>query len=104
MVAFWDTADYLPGVLLQPVIDRIHDVMEPGGLLLAFFHTKSTGDETIFSRYHFTQGDQVEMQRVGVHPVLQTYTNRQVETVFRRFTGYKFFLAKDALREVIVTR
>ena len=104
VVAFWDTADYLPAVLLQPVIDRIYDVMEPGGQLLAFFHTKATGDETTFSRYHLTVGDQVEMQRVGTHPILQTYTNRQVETVFHRFAGYKFFLAKDALREVIVTR
>ena len=104
VVAFWDTADYFPPVLLQPVIDRIYDVMEPGGQLLAFFHTKMTGDETVFSRYHLTEGDQVEMQRVGVHPILQTYTNRQVETIFQRFAGYKFFLAKDALREVIVTR
>ena len=78
--------------------------MEPGGQLLAFFHTKMIGDETVFSRYHLTEGDQVEMQRLGVHPILQTYTNRQVETVFQRFAGYKFFLAKDALREVIVTR
>ena len=104
VVAFWDTADYLPAVLLQPIIDRIYDVMQPGGQLLAFFHTKTTGDETTFSRYHLTEGDQVELQRVGVHPILQTYTNRQVETVFHRFAGYKFFLAKDALREVIVTR
>ncbi len=104
VIAFWDTADYLPTTLLQPVIDRIFEVTEPGGQLLAFFHTKMVGDETTFSRYHLTEGDQVEMQRLGVHPILQTYTNRQVETVFQRFAGYKFFLAKDALREVIVTR
>ena len=104
VVAFWDTADYLPAALLQPIVDRIFEVMEPGGQLLAFFHTKATGDETVFSRYHLTEGDQVEMHRVGGHAILQTYTNRQVETMFHQFAGYKFFLAKDALREVIVTR
>ena len=103
-VAFWDTADYLPGVLLQPTIDLIFEVMEPGGQLLAFFHTKATGDDTVFSRYHLTDGDSVEMQRVGGQPILQTYTNRQIETVFQRFAGHKFFLAKDALREVIISR
>ncbi len=104
VVALWDTADYLPAALLQPVIDRIFDVMEPGGQLLAFFHNKMTGDETVFSRYHLTEGDKVDLQRVGGHAIQQTYTNRQVETMFHRFAGYKFFLAKDALREVIVTR
>ena len=78
--------------------------MEPGGQLLAFFHSKATGEETVFSRYHLTEGDKVDMQRVGGHGILQTYTNRQVEAIFQRFAGYKFFLAKDALREVIVTR
>ncbi len=104
VVAFWDTADYLPDVLLQPVVDRIYDVMEPGGKLLGLFHSKTTGDETAFTRYHLTDTEQVELQRVGGHPLLQTYTNRQVETMFSRYAGYKFFLAKDALREVLVTR
>ena len=104
VVAFWDTADYLPQAVLQPVIDRIFEVMQPGGYLLAFFHTKAEGEDTIFSRYHLTEGDQVQIQRVGGHPVLQLYTNRQVEAIFSQFAGYKFFLAKDALREVIVTR
>ena len=104
VVALWDAADYLPGALLQPVVDRIYDVMEPGGQLLAFFHSKMTGDETTFTRYHLTETDAVDMQRVGGLPMLQTYTNRQVEGLFHRFAGYKFFLAKDALREVLVTR
>ena len=104
VVAFWDTADYLPAELLQPIVDRLYDVMAPGGQLLAFFHAKTTGDDTAFSRYHLTDGAQVQMQRVGGRPLLHTYTNRQVETMFQKFSGSKFFLAKDALREVIFTR
>ena len=104
VVALWDTLDYLPAELAQPVVDRLYDVMTPGGQLLAFFHSKPTGDETVFTRYHFSDSDQLQMHRAGGHPVLQTYTNRQVETMFARYAGYKFFLAKDALREVIVTR
>ncbi|MDQ2735121.1 MAG: SAM-dependent methyltransferase [Pseudomonadota bacterium] len=104
VVTLWDTADYLPEALVQPVIDRIHGVMEAGGQLLAFFHSKTTGDDTTFSRYHLTANDQVQMQRIGVHPILRTYTTRQVEHLFKNFASYKFFLAKDTLREVIVTR
>ncbi len=104
VVTLWDTADYLPESLLEPVLSRIFDVMAPGGQLLALFHSKLTGDDTGFSRYHLTATDQLELQPIGSHPILQTYTTRQVETLFKKFSSHKFFLAKDALREVIVIR
>ena len=104
VVTLWDTADYLPEALVQPVIDRIHSVMEPGGRLLAFFHSKMTGEDTTFSRYHLTGTDQVQMQRIGAYPIRRTYTTREVEGLFKKFASFKFFLAKDTLREVIVVR
>lgn len=104
VVTLWDTADYLPAALVEPVLDRIFDVMEPGGQLLAFFHSKAIGDDTFFSRYHLTATDQLDMQKIGVHPIAQTYTTRQVETLFRHYSSHKFFLAKDTLREVMVVR
>jgi SAM-dependent methyltransferase len=104
VVTLWDTADYLPEALVGPVIDRLHEVMEPGGQLLALFHSKLAGDDTAFSRYHLTASDQLELQHIGNHPMLHTYTTRQVETLFKKFASHKFFLAKDTLREVIVIR
>ncbi len=104
VVSLWDTADYLPEPLVEPVINRLYDVMEPHAHLLAFFHSKLTGDDTTFSRYHLTASDQLEMQRIAVYPMLHTYTTRQVETLFRRYASHKFFLARDTLREVIVVR
>ena len=104
IVILWDTADYLPEVLLPAVLERIHSVMQEGGLMLAFFHTKTEGVETGFSRYHLTDTDAVEMQRAGNFPILRTYSNRQIENMLAAFSSYKFFLAKDNLREVIVTR
>lgn len=103
-VIFWDTADYLPESLLPAVIGRIHSVMQEGGLLLAFFHAKTDGADTAFSRYHLTDTEMVEMQRAGNYPVLRTYTNRQVENMLKEFSNFRFFLAKDNLREVIATR
>jgi len=104
VVIFWDTADYLPSSLLGPVMDRIHEVMQPGGLLLGFFHSKATVGETRFSRYHLTATDFVEIQRTGNHPLLNVYNNRQIEKLLQAFSGYKSFLAKDNLSEVIATR
>jgi hypothetical protein len=104
IVILWDTADYLPEALLPAVLERIHSVMQEGGLMLAFFHTKTEGAETAFSRYHLTDTDAVEMQKAGNFPILRTYNNRQIENMLSAFSSYKFFLAKDNLREVIVTR
>lgn len=104
VVTLWDTLDYLPAALVQPTVDRLASVIAPGGRLLAFFHSKAAGDEAQFSRYHLTAGDTLEILRSGGYPLLQTWSNRQVEVMFADFAGYKFFLAKDTLREVIVTR
>src|SRR6185437_1276445 len=44
VVILWDTADYLPEPLLAPVFERIHEVLQPGGLMLAFFHAATATD------------------------------------------------------------
>jgi cyclopropane fatty-acyl-phospholipid synthase-like methyltransferase len=103
IVLLWDTADYLPEALVGPVFSRIHKVMEPGGLMLAFFHA-TTDSGTSFCRYHLTDTDVVEMQRAGSYPVEHIYSNRKVENLLSDFSSYRFFLAKDSLREVIITR
>jgi SAM-dependent methyltransferase len=103
VVILWDTADYLPESLLEPVFSRIHQVLQPGGLMLAFFHATAT-PETTFCRYHLTDSDVVEMQRAGNYPLVQIYSNRKIENMLSEFSSYRFFLAKDSLREVIITR
>ncbi len=103
VVILWDTADFLPESLLAPVFARIHQVLQPGGLMLAFFHA-ATSQETTFCRYHLTDSDIVEMQTAGGYPLLHIYSNRKIENMLNLFSNYRFFLAKDSLREVIVTR
>lgn len=109
VVLFWDTADFLPEEVLAPVLDRLHEVMAPGGQLLAMFHSPATGSalgtpKAEFCRYHLTDSNKVDVQRAGDYPLLNNYTNRQIETLLSAFKGYHFFLGKDNVREVVVTR
>jgi len=108
IVLLWDTADYLPEPIVAPVINRIHQVMEPSGQILAMFHSSSTASVTPlkadFSRYHLTDTNRVDVQRVGDYPLLNTFTNRQIEKLFENFKSFTFFLSKDNVREVLVTR
>jgi hypothetical protein len=103
VVILWDTADYLPEALVEPIFDRLHQVIEPGGLMLAFFHATSDPG-TVFCRYHLTDTEVVEMQKAGSYPLQHIYSNRKIENLLRDFSTYRFFLAKDSLREVIITR
>lgn len=109
IVLFWDTADYLPEELLGPVLDRIHEVMAPDGQMLAMFHSASgpaapTAIKADFCRYHLTDSKSVDVQRAGEYPILNTYTNRQIEKLLAAFKSFHFFLSKDNVREVVVTR
>lgn len=100
-VLFWDTGDYLQPALRDAVVARLHQVLVPGGQLLAFFHIKP---ETGLHRYHLRDDGQVDVQFTSDRAVKDVLNSRQVEKLFAAYRGYKFFLAKDNLREVLVTR
>ena len=104
VVLLWTAIDYIPEELVQPLIQELHRNMRPGGRLLAIFHTKLTGPNTEYYRYHLTDSDSVEMQETEKFPVRRVYTNRNIEKLFSSFSNTRFFLAKDNLYEVIITR
>lgn len=104
VVLLWTTLDYIPQSLVEPLIEHLHHAVNPGGRILAIFHSKATGPDTAFCRYHLTDTDTVEMQESEAHPILRAYTNRTIEKLFSGFSNYRFFLAKDNLYEVIITR
>ena len=116
IVLCWNMPDYMEESLVKPTIDRLWSLMKPGGLLLAFFHTRDAGPDSICYRYHVTATDVLEMQEVKFaapgrpatdkqSPRLQrVFNNRHIENLFRDFASIKFFLARDAIREVLVVR
>lgn len=104
VILLWTTLDYIPEDLIAPLIERLYHSLLPGGRILAIFHTKQTGPETVFCRYHLTDTDMIEMQESAPFPVRRVYTNRNIEKLFSAYGNYKFFLAKDNLYEVIITR
>ncbi len=110
VVLLWDASDYLPEVLLPAMMHRMHEVMAPEGQMLAFFHAKPTAGSSAapinhgFFRYSLSGNETVDLQRAGQYKILSMHTNRQIETLLKDFSNFRFFLAKDNLREVIATR
>ena len=110
----WDMADYMEESLVKPVIGRFSSVLKPGGVLLAFFHTKDAGPDAPCYRYHLKGDDALELQRIGSGDsgkggnsgwrLQRVFNNRHIENLFRDFSSIKFFLARDNVREVLVIR
>ncbi len=115
----WNLADYMDESLVKPVIGRLWSLLKPGGVLLAFFHTREAGPDAPCYRYHIVGTDTLEMQHIelrtegkkspgasggsGFH-LQRVFNNRHIENLFRDFGSIKFFLARDNVREVLVVR
>jgi SAM-dependent methyltransferase len=123
VVLCWNLPDYLDESLVRPVMGRLWSVLKPGGMLLAFFHTKDAGPDSPCYRFHILDKDVLEMQRIvlrrearrgptgALHTAIgegfrlqRVFNNRHIETLFRDFASIKFFLARDNVREVLVVR
>jgi SAM-dependent methyltransferase len=123
IVLCWNLADYLDESLVKPVVDKLWSMLKPGGLLLAFFHTRDAGPDAPCYRYHIVGNDLLEMQPIvpprevkhghtgathsavgGGFRLQRVFNNRHIENLFRDFASIKFFLARDNVREVLVVR
>jgi len=123
VVLCWNLPDYLDESLVKPVVGRLWSVLKPGGMLLAFFHTRDAGPDSPCHRFHIVGADTLEMQKIvlrrearrgptgAVHTAItegfqlqRVFNNRHIENLFRDFASIKFFLARDNIREVLVVR
>src|SRR5262249_6637408 len=95
IVLCWNLADYMDESLVKPVVGRLWSVLKPGGMLLAFFHTREAGPDAPCYRYHIVGRDSLEMQHIKARRDLRkgpfgsagfrlqrVFNNRHIETLF----------------------
>lgn len=104
IVLLWTTLDYLPEPLVAPVVDRLFASLNPGGQVLAFFHARMKQEDTAYCRFLVTDTDSVEMQLAQPFQLQRVFTNRSIQELFSRWSGFRQFLAKDGVYEVLITR
>jgi hypothetical protein len=104
VVLLWTALDYIPEPFVPAVVAHLHASMNPGGQILAFFHTRKQPEESAHCRFHVTPGDAVEMQLAQPFPLQRVFTNRIIQDLFSQWSGFRQFLAKDSISEVIITR
>ncbi|HXO38123.1 MAG TPA: methyltransferase domain-containing protein [Candidatus Acidoferrum sp.] len=103
-ILFWDVADYLPESLVKPLVERLQAMLKSKGHLLAFFHTKDAGNESLYSRHHIVQKDILELEPLQGFKLQRIFNNRHIENLFKDFASRKFFLGRDNIREVLMVR
>lgn len=96
-VLAWDLFDYLDAELMPRVMDRLFTILQPGGAILALFHTRAPER---FHRYRIVDGQTIELvpaPTLAVHA--RTFQNREVLDMFGKFRSSKTFVGRDGVRE-----
>jgi SAM-dependent methyltransferase len=103
-VLAWDLLEFLPSPVLERTIEALHHVLKPGGHLLAFFHAEARPGALPVYSFRITGPASLSLELRGHRQPARLFNNRGIEQLFGRFRAVKFFLARDHLREVVVTR
>ena len=100
----WDAFQFLPPPLINKTVDRLLQVMRPGGIILAFFNANEKIKEIPLYSYRIQDAKTLLLTPRGRPQQVQNFNNRTIEKLFEAAASVKFFLTRDNLREVIVRR
>lgn len=100
----WDSLEYLAPPLLSRVVARLHSMMRSGGMLMTMFHAQEQKAPVPSYACRIQDRRTILMTPRNSEHRVQFFNNRGLEKMFQDFQSVKFFLTRDALREVIVRR
>jgi len=95
----WDVLDYLEPTLARAVVGHLTELLRPGGVVFAMFHSKKPEG---FQRYRVA--DTNTLQVLATKPICaaqKVYQNREIQDLFGRYRTMKSFVARDQLRETL---
>lgn len=101
-VLAWDVVDYLPPEAALALVGRLHELVRPGGAVLAIFHDRAPGR---FHRYRVKSAEGVEcIPATAPVPFGRVLPNREILNLFSKFRSSKTFVGRDQMREALFTR
>src|SRR5689334_5797512 len=98
-VLLWDLLDYLEPTLAKQMVASLTELLRPGGVILAMFHSKKPEG---FQRYRVTDSNTLQVISTAIIcPAQKTYQNREIQDLFVRYRTMKSFVGRDQLRETL---
>jgi len=95
----WDVLDYLEPLVAKQTVAHLDEMLRPGGVVFAMFHTKMPGG---FHRYRVV--DTSTLQVLSAKPICaahKVYQNREIQGLFGNCRTIKTFIGRDQLRETL---
>ena len=100
----WDSLQYLSPTLLDLTVKKLHRLLAPGAMMLAFFHSDEKARVVPTHYYRIHDMRTLSLVDRGSRPIAQFFNNRVIEKSFAEFASVKFFITRDHLREILVQR
>jgi cyclopropane fatty-acyl-phospholipid synthase-like methyltransferase len=98
-VLAWDLLDYLEPSLVKQTVANLTELLRPGGVVFALFHSKKPEG---FQRYRIADSNSLQIISASVLcPAQKIYQNREIQDLFNRFRTTKSFVSRDQLRETL---
>lgn len=98
-VLLWDLLDYLEPALAKQAVSCLTDLLRPGGVVFAMFHSKKPEG---FQRYRVADSNTLQVISTAVMcPAQKVYQNREIQDLFSRYRTVKSFVGRDQLRETL---
>jgi hypothetical protein len=98
-VLLWDLLDYLEPMLVKQMVANLTELLRPGGVILALFHSKKPEG---FQRYRVADSNTLQVVATPIIcPAQRVYQNREIQDLFSRFRTMKSFVGRDQLRETL---
>src|SRR6266851_3340648 len=98
-VLLWDLLDYLEPMLVKQMVANLTELLRPGGVILALFHSKKPEG---FQRYRVADSHTLQViSSAVICPAQKVYQNREIQDLFARYRTMKSFVGRDQLRETL---
>ena len=98
-VLAWDLLDYFDPEVTPRLMQRVSQLLHPGGAMLAMFHSRPAER---FHRYRIIDAQSVELisaPTIAVHA--HVFQNREILGLFSDFRSSKTFVGRDQVREAL---
>lgn len=98
-VLAWDVFDFLETEMLEPLAARLHELLAPGGVLLAAFHDSAEVNPV---RYRVLDPETVGIVSAPQPRAIQhVFQNREILALFSGFRSSRTYVGRDHLREAL---
>jgi hypothetical protein len=96
-ILLWDVLDYLEPLVCKQMVANLTELLRPGGVVFAMFHSKKPEG---FQRYRVVDSTTLQVISSPVLcPAQRVYQNREIQDLFSRYRTMKSFVGRDQLRE-----